>query len=147
MYDRTCNDCNFCCEGWIHGQAYEHKFYFGKPCFYLKNKTCSIYGNHPLGCKSFYCEWVKDLTVPEEYKPTNTNVMAVRSDWRGHSFIGLIADDKMPNQEFINFYTYKYFRNEIQNLVMVINGEIAFIRGTDEFTKEFSRISMFRPTS
>lgn len=66
---RTCDGCAECCKGWLRGQAYNHDFYPGKPCFFLQ-KTCSIYENRPKNpCETYKCHWLNSDDMPMWMRP------------------------------------------------------------------------------
>ena len=76
--ERSCGECSKCCEGWISGEAYGHKFYKGCPCFFLE-KTCSIYDLRPNEpCKSYKCAWLEEEIFPLWLKPSMSNVIITK---------------------------------------------------------------------
>ena len=76
---RSCGTCTKCCEGWLHGAAYEKKFWRGRPCHYLTAGKCAIYGQHPEDpCKKFRCQWLANEDVPGWLKPDEVNAILVK---------------------------------------------------------------------
>ena len=76
---RTCDGCTACCQGYLHGTAYQHTFHSGKPCFYLGEKSCSIYADRPADpCKSFKCEWLAEDYLPMWMRPDLSKAIVVR---------------------------------------------------------------------
>ena len=78
MSERSCDGCAKCCEGWLHGEAYGHAFYKGRPCFFL-NKTCSIYDTRPDSpCRTFKCSWLAEDIFPHWMKPDLVNIIITK---------------------------------------------------------------------
>jgi hypothetical protein len=78
MTARSCDGCAKCCEGWLHGEAYGHAFFKGRPCFFL-NKTCSIYDTRPNDpCRTFKCSWLAEDTFPYWMKPDLVNAIITK---------------------------------------------------------------------
>ena len=42
-FQRNCNNCTKCCEGWLSGEVNGYSFYPGRPCHFMKCDGCSIY--------------------------------------------------------------------------------------------------------
>jgi len=73
---RTCDACTKCCQGYLHGSAYEHTFLKGKPCFFVSDKGCAIYEDRPkTPCKSFKCEWLVADYLPMWFRPDLSKVI------------------------------------------------------------------------
>ena len=145
--DRNCTDCTMCCEGWLSGDAYGHKFYPGKYCIFLQSKKCAIYESRPTMCKDFLCQWRIDPSIPKNFKPNIVNYMIIKGLVNDIEYVALIGNDKIPDHEVINYFIKKQLNGEIENLVYTIDGNPC-IKGTSEFEKLFSRInfSIITPT-
>ena len=75
---RDCDGCDACCQGWLYGEAYGHKFWPGSPCHFKTKVGCKIYEHRPEDpCKTFTCAWLSDSEglFPEWMKPNLSNVL------------------------------------------------------------------------
>ncbi len=73
---RTCDGCTKCCDGWLHGQAYEHVFYPGRPCFFKSASGCSIYSDRPASpCREYECFWLAANQLPMWMRPDLANII------------------------------------------------------------------------
>jgi len=117
--NRNCEGCTMCCQGWLHGSAYEHTFYSGKPCHFVCEKGCSIYNERPEDpCKSYTCAWLNDLNFPEWFKPNLSKVICTWRQWKPENYYlevsecGEKIDSKILSWLFMkyvnNLYNFKY---------------------------------------
>ena len=141
VVDRNCTDCTMCCEGWLSGDAYGHKFSPGKRCIFLQSKKCSIYVSRPRMCKEFLCQWKIDPSIPVNFKPNIVNYIIVKGYVNDIEYVALIGNDKNPDYTVINYFIKKQLNGDIVNLVYTIDGNPC-IRGTVEFEKLFSKINL-----
>ena len=75
---RSCAGCTRCCEGWLTGEAWGHRFRPGQPCGWRSAGGCAIYENRPADpCRSFECEWKRWNNIPEWMKPSEIGVILV----------------------------------------------------------------------
>lgn len=119
---RSCGSCNKCCEGWLHGAAYDHKFWRGRPCHYLAGKACSIYENRPENpCKSFHCEWLRNEHVPGWLKPDEVNAILVERQKDGFSYLEINEAGEKLRAEVLSWAVMYCLENNL-NLVYFING-------------------------
>lgn len=78
---RTCDGCTACCQGYLSGMAHGNNFQPGKPCFFISEKSCSIYADRPdEPCKSFKCEWLAHDYLPMWMRPDLSKVIVVRRE-------------------------------------------------------------------
>lgn len=98
---RECDGCTKCCDGSLSGSAHGHSFYLGKPCFFvILDKGCTIHKERPTHpCKSFECLWITNNDVPEEFKPSLSNMIAYETDDAGvdHITIHDVGDSYSKN--------------------------------------------------
>ena len=72
---RTCGDCSECCrllaiqmEGYYTPQ--------GHWCKYCTQPGCSIYNTSiPKSCKDYFCGWIQNENIPDEYKPNLSGIV------------------------------------------------------------------------
>ena len=72
---RTCGDCSECCrllaiqmEGYYTPQGYW--------CKYCTQPGCSIYNTSiPKSCKDYFCGWIQNENIPDEYKPNLSGIV------------------------------------------------------------------------
>lgn len=68
----TCDNCDGCCTGAAHGEVYGHAMYPGQPCYFLKDRRCTIYNMRPQFCRDFKCVW---LTKRFPLHPMDSGIM------------------------------------------------------------------------
>ena len=119
--NRKCDGCTKCCEGWLTGEAYEHKFFRGRPCFFL-NKTCTIYDNRPeFPCRSYKCGWLDELQFPEWMKPDLVNVIINRVDYNEIKYYVLVEAGSLLDVKVLSWMV-QWALNNNQNLLYYIDG-------------------------
>ena len=69
-----------CCSGVLTSEQYGHSMHFGKPCFFVANKGCTIYEDRPEHCKGFKCEWLAQDYLPMWMRPDLSKVIVVQKD-------------------------------------------------------------------
>ncbi len=81
---RECGPCTACCT--TH-RILELDKKAGVRCPHVRQKKCSIYGNHPPSCKVYACAWLIG-GLPEEERPDRSGmVMDIRAaKYRGKIF-------------------------------------------------------------
>lgn len=120
---KECGECSACCQGHLIGDAYNHKFGNGKPCFYLRQEKCIIYKTRPDVCKKYQCAWTQHLFNDDLMRPDKLGIMVsveklnneqvlkaieIRPyvSWDSHEKINLWA--KLLNAKLIKvYYNYK----------------------------------------
>jgi hypothetical protein len=80
--DRSCDGCTACCEGWLSAEALGKSFFPGQPCHWKGTKGCTVYEARPSVCSNFKCAWITNHFLPEWFKPTESNVIAVWRRWK-----------------------------------------------------------------
>ena len=131
MKERSCDGCAKCCEGWLQGEAHGHKFYRGRPCFFL-NKTCSIYETRPENpCRSYKCGWLDEMQFPEWMKPDLVNVIINRAENNGIKYYVLIEAGSLLDVKVLN-WMIQWALNYNKNLMYYIDGGMNRI-GSKEF--------------
>jgi hypothetical protein len=78
---RSCEGCTKCCEGYLDSTvkvgAVTHELKINNPCVFLQvGKGCGVYNERPKDpCRDFRCQYLVDEMVPEEMKPSRSNVI------------------------------------------------------------------------
>lgn len=93
---RSCEGCTKCCSGTltatinIESRSTAHEMKPGTPCVFVQiGKGCSVYSERPDDpCRTFRCQYLVDEMVPEEMKPSRSNII-------------LTVEEVMPNVEYI----------------------------------------------
>lgn len=120
--DRSCDGCTKCCEGWLHGEAYGHKFWRGRQCHYVCNKKCSIYKNRPNDpCKTFKCQWLINKNVPQWMKPDQVNAILVSRKKGNFEYLEIVEAGEKLKSEVLSWAIMYALQNKI-NLFYTING-------------------------
>jgi len=133
MSERSCDGCAKCCEGWLHGEAYGHAFYRGRPCFFL-NKTCSIYNTRPENpCRTFKCSWLAEDTFPHWMKPDLVNIIITKRQVDNFFYYEIVEAGSTIDSKTLN-WLIQWALNTDNNLVYQIEGGPNRI-GSQEFLK------------
>jgi hypothetical protein len=128
--NRTCGTCAKCCEGWLSGEAYGHKFFRGRPCFFL-NKTCSIYDTRPESpCRTYKCAWLDELQFPEWMKPDLVNVIINRAIYKDIKYYVLVESGSLLDVKVLS-WMIQWALNNNQNLMYYIDGGVNRIGSTE----------------
>ena len=128
---RSCDGCTKCCEGWLQGEANGHKFFKGRPCFFL-NKTCTIYEDRPVNpCRSFKCAWLDEVQFPEWMKPDLVNVIINRAKFKETKYYVLVESGSLLNVKVLS-WMIQWTLNNNQNLMYYIDGGMNRV-GSKEF--------------
>ncbi len=133
---RKCLTCSICCEGWVHGEAYKHRFYPGCPCHFMKKTPkggCSIYKNRPEDpCKLFECGWLQDPTLfPEWLKPELSKIIVIKEFKEGHEYY-LFRNCGQELSAKILDWIVLFSLNHKKNVVYYIDGHLRKL-GTSKF--------------
>jgi len=121
MTERSCDSCAKCCEGWLHGEAYGHAFYKGRPCFFL-NKTCSIYDTRPENpCRTFKCSWLAEDIFPHWMKPDLVNIIIVKREVENIIFYEVVEAGSTMDSKTLNWLV-QWAINTGNNIVYQIQG-------------------------
>lgn len=131
---RACGECTACCEGWLPGEAYSHKFFPGKQCFFLKNTGCTIYDKRPdFPCKKFECRWLKDNQFPEWMKPSLCKAIITFDKVNSFEFVRVTEAGQKLDSEVLSFM-FQYALTNHCNLAYQIDqkwhyiGDTSFLR-------------------
>jgi hypothetical protein len=121
MKERSCDGCAKCCEGWLHGEAYGHAFFRGRPCFFL-NKTCSIYDTRPENpCRTFKCSWLAEDIFPHWMKPDLVNIIIVKREVENIIFYEVVEAGSTMDSKTLNWLV-QWAINTGKNIVYQIEG-------------------------
>ena len=93
---RSCDGCTKCCSGAlsatinIESRSTVHELKPGNPCVFVQiRKGCGVYDERPKDpCKIFRCQYLVDEEVPEEMKPSRSNII-------------LTVEEVLPNVEYV----------------------------------------------
>ena len=142
---RKCGNCTKCCEGWLHGKAYKHTFYKGKPCFYLKEISCasggcSIYNDRPYDpCKTYVCAWVNEEFLPMWMKPNLINVICTKINKNNIEYYEFVEAGNKIDATVLNWIVL-WAINSKTNILYYIDGGLNYI-GSDEFCNLFNGLT------
>jgi len=131
MKERSCNGCTKCCQGHLVGDAYGHKFFKGRPCFFFSTE-CTIYETRPENpCRVYKCGWLDELQFPEWMKPDLVNVIINRSSYKDIKYYALVESGSLLNVKVLSWMIHWALNNN-QNLLYFIDGGVNRI-GSKEF--------------
>lgn len=132
---RSCDGCTKCCEGWLSATIHGEEMYPGKPCQFVDAGVgCKIYNKRPKDpCKNFACMWKVVDDVPEEFKPSEIDVIFTRYDIQGVPYLAAVeAGSKLDSSVLSWFVTYCVAR--LLNACWTIEGK-TFWMGSPEFNQ------------
>lgn len=133
MNERQCDGCTKCCEGWLYGQAYDHKFYKGRPCFFL-SKTCTIYDTRPENpCRSYKCAWLAEDSFPQWMKPNLVNIIITRREVENLVFYEILEAGSTIEAKTLN-WLIQWAITSNKNILYEVDGGSNRL-GSDEFLK------------
>lgn len=135
--DRSCGPCTACCDGWLHGEAYGHSFYKGKPCHFIGCNGCSIYENRPKSpCKDYLCQWRKDVRLPEWLQPHLSGIIITERPFKDNrTFLEVIETTGPIRAEVLNWIVLFALNNKL-NLRYQVNGGWNRISFDQEFLSD-----------
>ena len=79
---RECDGCTVCCQGWLSAEALGYRFFPGQPCHWVGCNGCTVYSDRPPVCQNFECGWKESHFLPEWFKPTESNMIALWREWK-----------------------------------------------------------------
>lgn len=120
---RTCDSCSKCCEGHLHGTAYKHSFYQGKPCFYLSDKGCSVYANRPEDpCVKFKCLWLSSDILPMWMRPDLSNVIVLERQFSDGPWLEVTEAGKKLDSSVLSWILIWASSNKVNVRYMIDGG-------------------------
>lgn len=132
---RECGTCTKCCEGYLHGVAYDKPFFPGKPCHFVSiGKGCTIYASRPKDpCITYRCQWLINPEIPEWFKPNEINAIITKRTIEKDNieFYDLIEAGEKMKAEVLS-WIIMYALNNSLNLRWVVDGGSHWI-GSKEF--------------
>lgn len=133
---KECNNCTKCCEGWLAGNIGGLPMHPGKPCFFVDiNKGCKVYSGRPKNpCKDFLCAWIVIEEMPEQFKPDNSGVLAVKKKNNGNPYIAIYKAPNNPTDEYISWITDYTLKNNY-GLLWYFDDQVKWI-GNSEFDSQ-----------
>ncbi len=136
LENRKCDGCTKCCEGWLSGISYGYEFFRGRKCFFLAEKSCSIYLDRPEDpCKKFNCAWLIDNRIPFWMKPNKINAIVKIIKLLDIEYIELIeAGDKL-DVEVLSWFVQEYANGKWNTIVYTIENETNFITKNNEWER------------
>ena len=89
---RTCGTCTMCCKVYQIAELNKQE---GRWCTHCAiGRGCTIYDDRPQRCRDFFCVWVQDESLPQEWKPETCKM--VLSVWPSTGFIYVQVDHGTP---------------------------------------------------
>ncbi len=120
-----------CCQGWLTGEAWGHKFYPGRPCGWITKKGCGIYENRPYNpCQTFECEWKRNLSLPQWLKPDVSGVIVKYSVLDQHVYLRIIESNKIVDQR-IHDWAQQHHEKHGQSVVVPAADVGVYVYTTD----------------
>jgi len=134
---RSCDGCTKCCDGWLHGEAYGHKFYPGRKCHFVTCNGCSIYEKRPeIPCRTFRCVWLDDQDIPEWMKPSLSNVLITQRTIRGIKYLEVFETGQKIDSSALS-WLIQYCLSKKINVKYQVGGGWNWV-GSSEFSDALS---------
>jgi|688.fasta_scaffold402377_2 hypothetical protein len=123
---RSCDGCTMCCQGWLSGDAWGHKFYRGKPCGWLGSSGCSVYEARPYNpCVTFQCTWKSNLALPEWLKPDRSGVIVIPA-WTDELYYLRVIQSNRPVEQRIHDWAQQH--SDKTGVSIVVPVDLASVR-------------------
>ena len=133
---RECNGCTACCEGWLDGQVQGHYFQPGRPCHFKCESGCAIYQQRPENpCRSFVCEWLVNLEIPEWMKPSVSKIIIKKKRWKGGEYLSVMEMGEKIDSIVLNWLFIHHLSTNIPMRIQINGG--FFNYGPPEFLNKF----------
>jgi hypothetical protein len=129
---RNCDGCTKCCEGFLPAVIYDKPMYQGRPCHFKKSKGCAIYKNRPKEpCKTYKCEWLKDVEIPEWLKPSESKILLTGREINNIPYLEVVEAGNFMTAEILNWLFQQHIIKNV-NIYYQINGGWNWV-GSPEF--------------
>ena len=136
---RSCDGCTKCCDGWLHGEAYGHKFYPGRKCHFVTCNGCSIYEKRPeIPCRTFRCVWLDDQNVPEWMKPSLSNVLITQRTIKNIKYLEVFETGQKIDSSALS-WLIQYCLSKKINVKYQVDGGWNWV-GSSEFSDALSSL-------
>ena len=144
---RSCGDCTKCCEGSlsavlkIQSRDTVHNLGPGSPCVFVQlGKGCGVYDERPHNpCKRFRCQYLVDEFVPEEMKPSKSNVILIVDEIEGIQYYRAVEAGNKMQAEYLVWIMGVYLNHGV-NVAFTIEGRPYYF-GNDDFIKAISKVT------
>ena len=134
--ERTCDGCTKCCEGWLEGNVYGHKFHRGRKCFFLAEDSCSIYSERPEDpCIIYKCAWITDEKIPYWMKPNLVNVIITHRNSNNINYVELIEAGSKLNVEVFSWFMQEYAKGTWNTVTYTIESVFNYVSRNGEWEK------------
>lgn len=113
-----------CCQGWLTGEAWGHRFSPGKPCGWLGGSGCTIYEHRPANpCQSFLCEWKRQPAIPDSLRPDRAGVIMVARVQDAHQYV-LVIESRGSVSDLVHTWARTYSNAQVVNIVVPAAGGV-----------------------
>ena len=117
---KACEECSECCrllaiqmEGYYTPQ--------GHWCKYCTEPGCSIYNTSiPKSCKDYFCGWIQNENIPDEYKPNLSGIVLEVLDNNPNTTKFWIDEKNFDNTNVVAKKLEQYTQRKYTN---IYNGE------------------------
>ncbi|MDB5572241.1 MAG: hypothetical protein JWN93_3424 [Hyphomicrobiales bacterium] len=90
---RACGSCMMCCKSFPVAELAKPA---GRWCTHAKaGRGCSIHDARPGTCSAFFCVWMRNPTLGEEWKPDRAKF--VMSSFAGSEVLAITVDPAQPS--------------------------------------------------
>lgn len=137
---RSCAGCTMCCQGWLTGEAYGHRFAPGRPCGWLNKSGCTIYENRPYSpCQTFECEWKRRSSIDPSLRPDLVGVIMISRMHGVHEYIRVIESrGSVPDR--VHEWAQSYSNEQAVNIVVPVTGGMRVYSRNDDFRRDIAAV-------
>lgn len=128
IIQRTCGECQKCCEGWLEAEIYDHKAHAGQACFFIGTEKagCSIYADRPqFPCVQYTCSWLDEPeTFPNWLKPNLSKVIITKKTINDTdvAYYEVVEAGSTIDSSVLNWLIHWALRNE-KSLIYQVQGK------------------------
>jgi hypothetical protein len=88
---RSCGTCMFCCKVMAIDEIAKPGNAWCPNC--VRGQGCKVYDTRPTECRTFFCHWMMEKNLPDEWKPDRAKFVLVMNPG-GH--LTLFVDSSVP---------------------------------------------------
>ena len=133
---RSCEGCTKCCEGYLSLVVLGNELYKNGCPLVSKNKGCTIHDVRPDECRDFRCEWLKNPNLPDEFKPSISDVIMKINDDGEKPYIFAIKAGRPFSDDFIEKVKQLVEDDKIERIEFENTKKGVFVFSKDKEWKE-----------
>ena len=129
-----------CCQGWLTGEAWGHRFSPGRPCGWVGRQGCTIYENRPWSpCQTFECEWKRRASIDADLRPDLAGVIMVSRIQGTHEYIRVV-ESRGPVPDRIHVWAQQYSDQYPVNIVVPAEDGVCVYSRDQQFRTDIGEV-------